>query len=83
MAAQSGPVGSSAAQSRALICTSVTASSVALVLSEIMEAVAAGVDVVELRLDFIKEFDVESDLQKIMLACPIPYIVTYRPKWEG
>mgnify|MGYP001807958140 CR=1 FL=1 len=65
------------------ICSSVTADSVERMLAEIDEAAAAGVDVIELRLDFLKEFDPSSDLKRLMDACKVPYIVTYRPAWEG
>lgn len=65
------------------ICTSVTADSVQGALGEIQEATAAGVDVIELRLDYIKEFDPQMDLKTLMDACKVPYIVTYRPTWEG
>lgn len=65
------------------ICTSVTATSVDAFLVEIQEAAASGVDIIELRLDFLTDFDPEQHLQKIMAACPLPYIVTYRPLWEG
>ncbi len=68
---------------RALICTSVTADSVTGFLDEIQEATAAGVDLIELRLDYIKAFNPAKDLDTLMAACSIPYIVTYRPKWEG
>jgi 3-dehydroquinate dehydratase/shikimate dehydrogenase len=68
---------------RSLICTSVTATTVEAFLAEIQEAVASGVDVVELRLDFLTDFDAEQHLEQLMSACPLPYIVTYRPVWEG
>lgn len=70
-------------EQRCLITTSVTASTVAAFLEEIKEATASGVDIIELRLDFIKDFDTQRDLPTLMSACTIPYIVTYRPKWEG
>jgi hypothetical protein len=44
---------------------------------------AAGVDVLELRLDFIQDFQPDRDLDKLMRAATLPYIITYRPKWEG
>jgi 3-dehydroquinate dehydratase/shikimate dehydrogenase len=72
-----------AAQGKTLICTSVTADSKEAFLAEIAEATAAGVDLIELRLDFIKDFDPSKDLEPLMTACTVPYIVTYRPKWEG
>lgn len=68
---------------KSLICTSVTATTVEAFLAEIQEAAASGVDVIELRLDFLTDFDPEQHLQRIMSSCPLPYIVTYRPTWEG
>lgn len=65
------------------ICTSVTATTVESFLAEIQEAAASGVDIIELRLDFLTDFDPEQHLEKIIKACPLPYIVTYRPVWEG
>lgn len=37
----------------------------------------------ELRLDFIQDFQPDRDLDTLMGAATLPYIVTYRPKWEG
>lgn len=65
------------------ICTSVTAATVDAFLAEIQEAASSGVDIIELRLDFITDFNVERDLDRIMKSCPLPYIITYRPVWEG
>ncbi|PNG99247.1 Bifunctional 3-dehydroquinate dehydratase/shikimate dehydrogenase, chloroplastic [Tetrabaena socialis] len=65
------------------ICTSVTATTVEAFLAEIQEAAASGVDIIELRLDFLTDFDPEQHLARIIDACPLPYIVTYRPIWEG
>lgn len=69
--------------SPALICTSVTATTISAFLEEIKEAEASGVDVIELRLDYISDFNPERDLEVLMAACTLPYIVTFRPKWEG
>lgn len=44
---------------------------------------SAGVDVLELRLDFLQDFQPDRDLDRLMGACSLPYIITYRPKWEG
>jgi len=65
------------------ICSSVTADTVEGFLAEIEEATAAGVDVIELRLDFIKDFNPSTDLKPLVDACKVPYIVTFRPTWEG
>jgi 3-dehydroquinate dehydratase/shikimate dehydrogenase len=46
--------------------------------------VSPGVDVLELRLDFLQDFAPERDLDLLMGACsPLPYIITFRPTWEG
>eukprot|EP00197_Chlamydomonas_leiostraca_P004102 CAMPEP_0202872118 /NCGR_PEP_ID=MMETSP1391-20130828/20452_1 /ASSEMBLY_ACC=CAM_ASM_000867 /TAXON_ID=1034604 /ORGANISM="Chlamydomonas leiostraca, Strain SAG 11-49" /LENGTH=542 /DNA_ID=CAMNT_0049553083 /DNA_START=98 /DNA_END=1726 /DNA_ORIENTATION=+ len=65
------------------ITCSVTATTVQAFIDEIQEVAKSGVDIIELRLDFLKDFDTERDLKMIMASCPLPYIVTYRPKWEG
>lgn len=44
---------------------------------------ASGADVLEIRLDLYKDFSSEEDLKALMEACKLPYIVTYRPLWEG
>ncbi|KAG2452420.1 hypothetical protein HYH02_002663 [Chlamydomonas schloesseri] len=72
-----------AATEPSYICTSVTATTVETFLAEIQEAAASGVDIIELRLDFLTDFDPEQHLEKILKSCPLPYIVTYRPVWEG
>jgi hypothetical protein len=67
---------------KTLICTSITAPSMDSFLAEMQEATGTGVDILELRLDFIKDFNPEQDLERLMKACTIPYIITYRPTWE-
>ncbi|GMH42670.1 hypothetical protein BSKO_10589 [Bryopsis sp. KO-2023] len=70
---------------RAAICTSVTAETVPEALREIEEAERSGADIVELRLDFIKDIKdkpVET-VAALMRKCTKPYIVTFRPVWEG
>ena len=81
--ADAGEPAAAQAAGPALICTSVTATTMTAFLAEIKEAEASGVDVIELRLDFIQGFEPERDLEALMAACTLPYIVTYRPKWEG
>ena len=62
--------------------TSITATTVDAFLEEMDQATGTGVDVLELRLDFIAGFDTERDLLRIMRHAKLPYIITYRPKWE-
>ena len=72
-----------AAPSACHLCTSLTAPTVAGMLEEAQEAVQAGATIVELRIDFLKHFEPELDLQQLLAECPLPCIVTYRPAWEG
>jgi 3-dehydroquinate dehydratase/shikimate dehydrogenase len=66
-----------------LLCSSLTASTKSGMLEEAREAKNAGADVVELRLDFLKDFDPTSDLEEMVRGFELPCIVTYRPSWEG
>ena len=68
---------------RCALTTSVIASSVDEALKEIDRAVFGGADIVELRIDFLKNLQVERHLRVLLETCPVPCIVTYRPKWEG
>ena len=65
------------------LTTSVIAPTVEEALAEIVEAVEGGADIVELRVDFIDGLDAPVDLPKMLAACAVPCIVTYRPTWEG
>ena len=69
--------------SRALLCTSITASSVGAALDKLQQANTCGADCIELRLDFYKDFEAKQHLQQLIQACKSPCIVTYRPRWEG
>jgi 3-dehydroquinate dehydratase/shikimate dehydrogenase len=67
----------------------VTADNLPAALKEIDEAAACGAEVVELRLDFLKDLDLLSPgptLKTLLDACKavqLPAIVTFRPAWEG
>ncbi|KAK9845273.1 hypothetical protein WJX81_001847 [Elliptochloris bilobata] len=56
-------------------------------VDEIDEAAALQADIIELRLDFLQDLtEPERTLQSLFSACQahgLPYIVTYRPNWEG
>ena len=53
------------------------------------EIQAAGADVVELRLDYLEDLnleDPEAQIQRLLDACKkaeLPAIITLRPGWEG
>lgn len=44
---------------------------------------AGMLQIIELRLDFLANLNPARDLPKLVAACPVPAIVTFRPKWEG
>lgn len=67
----------------ALLCTSITGSNMQEALTGVERGNTSGADVLELRLDLYKDFSSEHDLQALIGACQLPYIVTYRPMWEG
>lgn len=82
-AAESSPPAGVSPQTKTLLCTSLTAPTVSGMLAEADEAMAAGADIVELRIDFLQDFDPERDLAELLGKCPLPSIVTFRPTWEG
>lgn len=73
----------SSTNNRTLLCTSLTAPTIQGMLQEAQEALTAQADIVELRLDYLDQFDPETDLPLLLNQCPLPAIVTYRPSWEG
>lgn len=82
-AAAASPPPPASGQTGCHLCTSLTAPTVAGMLEEAREAVEAGATIVELRVDYLRHFEPEIDLQQLLAECPLPCIVTYRPSWEG
>ena len=70
-------------QENTLLCVAVTASSTAEALWQIRQATEAGADSVELRIDFLEDFNHQSTLESLLGSCTIPAIVTQRASWEG
>lgn len=70
------------ARTSGFLCTSLTASTIQGMLAEAQEAQQAGADIVELRIDFLKDLQPDRDLPILRADCPLPAIVTYRPTWE-
>ena len=66
-----------------LLCTSITAKTMAGALTGIEEAHDAGATAVELRIDFLQDFGGEADLKRLLGASRLPVVVTCRPTWEG
>ena len=82
-ATEGAPASNTAQRPATRLCTSLTAPTVEGMLAEAAEAVASGADTVELRLDFLQDFDPQQDLPRLLQGCPLPAVVTYRPTWEG
>ncbi|XP_062145224.1 bifunctional 3-dehydroquinate dehydratase/shikimate dehydrogenase, chloroplastic-like [Alnus glutinosa] len=72
-----------ARRSSTLICAPVMAETVDQMLIQTRKAKELGADLVEIRLDFLKNFSPRQDLEILIKQCPLPTLITYRPKWEG
>ncbi|KAJ8760717.1 hypothetical protein K2173_017791 [Erythroxylum novogranatense] len=66
-----------------LVCAPLMVESVEQLLSCMPLAKAQGADVVEVRLDYIKNFQPRQDLETILRNKPLPVIIVHRPKSEG
>nr|AAS76684.1 At3g06350 [Arabidopsis thaliana] len=66
-----------------LICAPVMADSIDKMVIETSKAHELGADLVEIRLDWLKDFNPLEDLKTIIKKSPLPTLFTYRPKWEG
>ncbi|KAJ4968943.1 hypothetical protein NE237_015644 [Protea cynaroides] len=66
-----------------LICAPIMGQSVDQMLSAMGKAKAAGADLLEVRLDYLSNFNPRQDLEIIINQSPLPTLFTYRPKWEG
>ncbi|KAK9906781.1 hypothetical protein WJX75_007923 [Coccomyxa subellipsoidea] len=88
-AVEASPPAPTTHQGPTLICTIVTADTTDAAVTEIREAEQFGADVVELRLDFLKDInllDPAPTLKRLLDACEavkLPAIITFRPAWEG
>lgn len=52
-------------------------------LLNVKKAKEKGADLVELRLDFLKNFNPDYDLEVLIRNSCLPTLVTFRPTWEG
>ncbi|GBG75557.1 hypothetical protein CBR_g20188 [Chara braunii] len=64
------------------ICASLVADSMEGMMEAIALAKSEGADMVELRLDLIKDFKGGEDLARLLTSRLLPAIVTFRPTWE-
>ncbi|XP_027367590.1 bifunctional 3-dehydroquinate dehydratase/shikimate dehydrogenase, chloroplastic-like [Abrus precatorius] len=66
-----------------LICGSVMADTVEEMVFQMGKAKELGADLVELRLDFLKDFHPTQHLHFLINNRPLPILIAYRPLWEG
>ncbi|XP_054807326.1 bifunctional 3-dehydroquinate dehydratase/shikimate dehydrogenase, chloroplastic-like isoform X2 [Prosopis cineraria] len=66
-----------------LICVPIMGESVDEMKIDMRKAKASGADLVEIRLDSLKNFYHIEDLNSLIKERPLPAIFTYRPNWEG
>lgn len=61
-----------------MVCAPLMAQSVEQMISDMCRAKATGADVVEVRLDYINNFQPYQDLETILRNKPLPVIIVYR-----
>ncbi|KAA8536927.1 hypothetical protein F0562_029405 [Nyssa sinensis] len=66
-----------------LLCTPLMGTTVDQMLIEMRKAKEIGADIVEIRLDCLRQFSPHNDLEILIKRSPLPTLVTYRPIWEG
>ncbi|XP_008244626.1 PREDICTED: bifunctional 3-dehydroquinate dehydratase/shikimate dehydrogenase, chloroplastic-like isoform X1 [Prunus mume] len=66
-----------------LVCVPIIAESVGEMVTDMGKAKGLGADLVEIRLDYLKTFNHNEDLKRLVKECPLPTLFSYRPKWEG
>ncbi|KAJ6722068.1 SHIKIMATE DEHYDROGENASE [Salix viminalis] len=82
-AAVVGMASGGARKNPTLICTPIMADSADRMVILMAEAKSMGADLVEIRLDSLKDFNPNSDIKTLILHSPLPTLFTYRPMWEG
>ncbi|KAM1074285.1 hypothetical protein EV1_019022 [Malus domestica] len=71
------------ARNSTLLCVPIMAETVDQMVIDMGEAKAVGADLVEIRLDYLKVFNHNQDLKRLVKECPLPTLFSYRPIWEG
>ncbi|XVF42545.1 hypothetical protein PTKIN_Ptkin01aG0372000 [Pterospermum kingtungense] len=76
-------IGDGAQRNSTLICVPIMAESVDQMLVQMRKAKEVGGDLVEVRVDFLKNFVPRQDLDILIKQAPLPTLFTFRPRWEG
>ncbi|GAB2211518.1 hypothetical protein Drorol1_Dr00024833 [Drosera rotundifolia] len=83
LTASSIDIGGNARRNSTLICAPVMGESVDKMLAQARLAREQGADLVEIRLDYLKGFGGDGDLETLIRQSALPTLVTFRPTWEG
>ena len=70
--------GNGAQRNSTLICVPIMAESVDQMLDQMQQAKDVGGDLVEIRVDFLKNFIPKQDLDILIKRSPLPTLVTFR-----
>nr|GEU88503.1 bifunctional 3-dehydroquinate dehydratase/shikimate dehydrogenase, chloroplastic-like [Tanacetum cinerariifolium] len=66
-----------------MVCVPLMSEYVEKMVGDMFEAKIEGADMLELRLDCLKDFHPKRDLPTLLSNKPLPVVVVYRPKWDG
>lgn len=61
-----------------LLCTPLMGTTVDQMLIDMRKAKEIGADLIEIRLDCLRDFNPQQDLNILIKQCPLPTVVTYR-----
>ena len=61
-----------------LVCAPLMAETVEQIMTDMYKAKVQGADLVEIRLDYIKNFQPRQDLETILKKKPLPVLIVYR-----
>ncbi|XP_038992038.1 bifunctional 3-dehydroquinate dehydratase/shikimate dehydrogenase, chloroplastic-like [Hibiscus syriacus] len=76
-------IGSDTRKNPSLICVPIMADDIDKMVADMVKAEASTADLVEIRLDSLKNFNPFEDLKVLIKQSPLPTLFTYRPVWEG
>ena len=73
----------SSSENRTSLICAITSVSVESMLADAALAAEAGADMVEFRLDYLDDVPDPDQVRNVVSSCPVPAIITCRPKREG
>ncbi|GAB4835886.1 hypothetical protein Ancab_000805 [Ancistrocladus abbreviatus] len=83
LAASELQFGENVRRNSTLICAPAMADTVDQMLVLMRKAKEQGADLVEVRLDYLKNLNTSQDIEVLIKHSSVPTLFTFRPKWEG